>query len=285
MTLIGRKQFALTFQFSVINKDVVNCLHKIIAWSNLHFMKINPDKTEILLLCPASLNCEVVIKGVIFEEQCIRFSAEVKNVGVWLDQNLTMDKQVNQISSHCYKILKDIGRIKKCLEKIHLEKLVHAVISSRLDYCNSLYVNISKENLFKLQKVHNAAARLILGRKKRESATEALKMLHWLNVESRITFKILLLVFKVLRGQCSKNLHLQYKSFNGRPDDVLLLETPTYKTSYGKRIFDFNGSRLWNALPVAVRLEEDVEKFKKCVKTILFDGDGAFKRKAFKYVI
>ena len=162
---------------------------------------------------------------------------------------------------------------------------MHAVISSRLDYCNRLYVNISKENLFKLQKVQNAAARLILGRKKRESATEALKMLHWLNVESRITFKILLLVFKVLRGQCSKNLHLQYKSFNGRPDDVLLLETPTYKTSYGKRIFDFNGSRLWNALPVAVRLEEDIEKFKKCVKTILFEGDGAFKRKAFKYVI
>ena len=81
------------------------------------------------------------------------------------------------------------------------------------------------------------------------------------------------------------NLHLSYKSFNGRPDDVLLIETPNYKTAYGKRMFDYNGTRLWNALPAAVRLEEDVERFKKCVKTILFEGDGALKKKAFKYVI
>lgn len=191
----GRKQFALTFQFSVMNYEIVNCLHKIIAWSNGHFMKINPDKTEILLLCPPSLNREVIIQGVIFEDQCIRFSTVVKNVGVYLDKNLTMDKHINHISSHCYKLLKDIGRVKKCLHQSHLERLVHAVISSRLDYCNSLFVNLSRENIFKLQKVQNAAARLILGRRKRDSATEALKKLHWLNVESRITFKILLLVY------------------------------------------------------------------------------------------
>ena len=96
----GRRQFALTFQFSVINNDVVQCLHRIINWSNAHYMKINPDKTEILLLCPSSLNDEVIIKGVIFEDQCIRFSTEVKNVGVWLDRNLTMDKHVSQVVSH-----------------------------------------------------------------------------------------------------------------------------------------------------------------------------------------
>ena len=159
-------------------------------------MKINPDKTEILLLCPASLNKEVVIKGVIFEEQCIRFSNEVKNVGVWLDKNLTMDKHINQTVSHCYKILKDIGRIRKCLQQTHIERLIHAMISSRIDQNNSLYINISKENMYKLQKLQNAAAKLILGRRKRDSATEALKTLHWLNVDARITFKILLLVLR-----------------------------------------------------------------------------------------
>jgi hypothetical protein len=279
----GRKQFALTFQFSVINTDVVNCLHKIISWSHNHFMKINPDKTEILLLCPASLNKEVVIKGVIFEEQCIRFSNEVKNVGVWLDKNLTMDKHINQTVSHCYKILKDIGRIRKCLQQTHIERLIHAMISSRIDQNNSLYINISKENMYKLQKLQNAAAKLILGRRKRDSATEALKTLHWLNVDARITFKILLLVFKVLKGQCSQNIELQYKTFNGRSDDYLLLDTPNFKTSYGKRIFAYNGSRLWNALPVSVRMEDEVERFKKRVKTILFEGNDNLKKTAFKY--
>ena len=278
----GRKQFALTFQFNVLQNDIVHCLRQIITWSNSHFMKINPDKTEILLLCPSSLNKEVIIKGVIFDGQCIRFSSEVKNVGVYLDQNLNLNKHVNHIVSHTFKILKDVGRVRKCLQRNHIEKVLHAVISSRLDYCNSLFMNMSKQNLYKLQKVQNAAARLILGKRRRDSATLALKELHWLNVDARITFKILLIVFKILHGNCS-DLGLQYKSFNGRPNDYLLLETPNFKTAYGKRIFAYNGSRLWNTLPVHVRAEEDIERFKKSIKTILFEGNTDFKKKAYKY--
>ena len=279
----GRKQFALTFQFSVITQDIVDCLNEIVKWSNAHFMKINPDKTEILLLCPSSLNGEVIIRGVIYEEQCIRFSTEVKNVGVWLDKNLKMDKHVNHTTSHCYKILKDIGRISNCLEQSHLERIVHAVISSRLDNCNSLFMNISKENLFKFQKVQNAAARLVLGKRRRDSASQALKQLHWLNIDARITYKVLLLVYKILNGLCPQNFELQYKGFNGRPDDYLLLQTPTFKTMYGKRVFAYHGSRLWNALPVNIRAEDNFETFKKSVKTILFEGNEELKKRAFKY--
>ena len=158
----------------------------------------------------------------------------MKNVGVWIDKNLDMNKHVSNIVSHCYKILKDIGRIRKNLEKNHIENLVHAVISTRLDYCNSLLVNIDKENLNKLQKVQNSAARLVLGRGRRESARSAFRELHWLNIEARILFKVLLLVFKAIKGQCSDNLSFEFKTFNGRPDDFLLLKTPNFKTKYGK---------------------------------------------------
>ena len=253
----GRRSFALTFQFGTINNEVAKCMQEMIHWSNEFFMKINPDKTEIILLRPTSLNQNVIINGVFIEEQCIRFSNEVKNVGVWIDKNLSMTKHINIIVSHCYKILRDISRIKKYLLKEQLECLVHAVITSRLDYCNSLFINISKDNLHKLQKLQNAAARLVLGRRQRDSATKALKELHWLNVEKRIIFKILLLVHKVVRGQC--NMTISYKSFNGRPEDYLLLQTPCFKTNYGRRTFEYNGSRLWNALPVDMRMEENVE--------------------------
>ena len=236
-----------------------------------------------MLLRPASINKEVVINGIIFEGECIRFSNEVKNVGVWIDKNLTMDKHINFIVSHCYKILKDIGRIKKCLQKSHLEKIVHAVISSRLDYCNSLFANISKNNLCKLQKVQNSAAKLILGKRRRDSASSALRQLHWLNIESRITFKLLLIVHKVLRGRCSTNLSLEYKGFNGRPDDYLKLRTPNFKTVHGTRVFAFNGSRLWNTLPAHIRAEEDIDEFKRRIKTLLFDGHNRFKQIAYKY--
>ena len=279
----GRRSFALSFQFQVLKNVVPNCMQQIVRWSHAHFMCINPDKTEILLACPPSLNKEVLIKGILFQDQCIRFSDFVKNVGVWIDKNLDMNKHVSNIVSHCYKILKDIGRIRKNLEKNHIENLVHAVISTRLDYCNSLLVNIDKENLNKLQKVQNSAARLVLGRGRRESARSALRELHWLNVEARILFKVLLLVFKAIKGQCSDNLSFEFKNFNGRPDDFLLLKTPNFKTKYGKRVFEFSGSRLWNALPVELRMLEDVGTFKGKIKTLLFDGCEDLKNRAFKY--
>ena len=78
-------------------------------------------------------------------------------------------------------------------------------------------------------------------------------------------------------------MKLTYKSFNGRPDDYLKLETPNFNTKYGKRLFEYNGSRLWNALPLVVRMEEDIEKYKKHVKTILFAGHNELKRTAYKY--
>ena len=278
----GRKQFALTFQFQILKNDVPNCMNHIVNWSNAHFMKINPDKTELLLLRPASLNSEVLINGVFFGDQCIRFSPKVKNVGVILDQNLTMDQHVNGLVSHCYKTLKDIGRIKKYLQKHQLEQLVHSV-TSRLDSCNSILVNCGSHNIYKLQKVQNTAARLILSKRRRDSATAALRELHWLNIESRITFKILLLVHKVVRRKCPENLTLNYKTFNGRSDDLLKLEEPVFKTKYGKRLFVYNGPRLWNALPTELRMEEDTEKYKKGLKTLLFDGHEDLKRNAFKY--
>ena len=104
-----------------------------------------------------------------------------------------------------------------------------------------------------------------------------------MNVEARITFKVLLLVFKSIKGQCSDNLSFEFKNFNGRPDDFLLLKTPNFKTKHGKRIFAYSGSRLWNALPVDLRMVEDIETFKKRIKTLLFNGCDDLKKRAFKY--
>ena len=280
----GRKSFALKFQYQILKYDIVECMNLIIEWSNAHFMKINPDKTEILLLYPPSLSKEVIIKGVLFEDQCIRFSEVVKNVGVQIDKNLSMDNHVTNIVSHCYKILKDIGSIRKCLERKDLEELVHAVIASRLDYCNSLLMNVSQKNINKLQKLQNSAARLVLGKNRRFSGTSALSELHWLNVDARIVFKILLIVFKVVNGICSENIQLQVKHSMGRAGDDILLETPHYKTKFGRRIFDFNGSRLWNALPNYLRAEKDIDKFKKCLKTLLFKNCDQIKDRAYKFI-
>jgi hypothetical protein len=174
---------------------------------NYQFLKINPEKTELLLFYPKAMESKVIIRGtMINDKECVRFSDVVKNVGVWLDKNLELNYHINKIVSHSFKILKDIGRIRSVLSKKHTEMLVHAVITNRMDNCNSLFFNMNKSNLNKLQKIQNAAARIVVQKRKRQSISGDIRNLHWLRVESRIVFKILVLVFKSIldstRSQC-----------------------------------------------------------------------------------
>ena len=279
----GRKSFSFCYQYQVLKNDLSNCMNNITSWMSKQFLKINPEKTEMLLCYPDSLSDKVIIRGVIVGEQCIRFSDKVKNVGLWIDSNLTFDYHINKIVSHCHKLLKDISRVRSLLSTQHTEMLVHSVISCRLDYCNSMYFNIKKSNVKKLQKVQNAAARIVAQKRYRESISGTLKDLHWLRIESRVIFKLLLLTYKYIKGKCPPHFNFQYKSYNTHPNDYLMLKTISCKTKYGKRAFTYLAPRLWNALPVKIKTEENIQLFKSMVKTMLFSDTESFLRRAFLY--
>ena len=117
------------------------------------------------------------------------------------DSELSFDSQVTNVVQSCFGQLRQLTRISSFLSSTNLEKVVHAFISSRLDYCNALYSGISKGNIRRLQLIQNAAARLLTGTKSSEHISPTLAALHWLPVSFRMDFKILLLVFKTMNGQ------------------------------------------------------------------------------------
>ena len=90
--------------------------------------------------------------------------------------------------------------MKKYLDRDSLESVIHAFVSCRLDYCNSLLYGINKSHLDKLQRLKNCAARLVTGTHKYDHITPVLKELHWLPVRFRIHYTILLLCFKCFYG-------------------------------------------------------------------------------------
>ena len=125
-------------------------------------------------------------------------------------------------------------RINNYLSRENLLSLVHAFITSRLDYCNSLLYGVPKEHISKLQCVQNAAARLVMDIGKYSHITPALYDLHWLPIHTHIHFKILLLAFKVIHGQAptylSSLVSVKSKShYSLRSNCSTLLKPPTGK--------------------------------------------------------
>ena len=119
-------------------------------------------------------------------------SSQVRNLGCWLDSNLYMRDHNTNVCKAAFFYLHKIRRIKKYLSRDSLLTLVHAFITSRLDYCNALLYGLPNEQIAKLQRVRNAAARLIMDIGKYSHITPAPYELHWLPVQARIHFKILI---------------------------------------------------------------------------------------------
>ena len=108
---------------------------------------------------------------------------------------------------------------------------------------------------------------------KADCSKSLLNELHWLPIEVRIVYKVILIVFKVLNGQCS-SVNLTRKNTNLRNGTTMFLETPNFKTKYGKRIFEYSGSRYWNALLMEIKTIDNIDKFKKLLKTLFTEFDS-----------
>ena len=200
----------------------------------------------------------------------------VRNLGVTFDSNLKMDIQITKACQIAYYHLHNIMRIRKFLSQEATCTIIHAFITSQIDYCNSL-VNGLPENLIKkLQRVQNTAARLVFNLRKYDRITPALVTLHWLPVKYRIEFKTLLIVFKGLHGKAPTYIQemitpSKSKIYSIRSNEERVLKVPKFKhDTFGKRAFAVYGPLKWNCLPKEIRLCDEIEAFKRNLKTHLF---------------
>ena len=185
-----------------------------------------------------------------------------------------MNKHVDCTVQAAFFKLREISYYRRFLTMHSLKVLVHAYVTSRLDYCNSVLLGLPDNLLCKLQSVLNAAARLVTGTRKFDHITPILKYLHWLPIKQRIKYKTLLLVFKSLNNLAPSYLRnkLTLKSQNSlRSSNQKLLIIPKKRLkSYGDRSFSTAGPKFWNALPNDMRQMTSLEPFKSRLKTYLF---------------
>ena len=156
-----------------------------------------------------------------------------------------------------------------------LEMIIHAFVSSRLDYCNSLFTCLNKASLDRLQLIQNSAARLLTRSNRRCHITPVLASLHWLPIAFRVQFKVLVITYRAMNGQAppyiSDMLEWYVPSRTLRSANQGLLDTPhTNYVTKGDRAFQAVAPNLWNALPKDLRFAASVGIFKNHLKTLLF---------------
>ena len=139
----------------------------------------------------------------------------------------------SKVASSCFYYIYNIRRIRKYLSREVCETLVNSLITSRLDYCNSLLYGCPSSLLARLQRVQNSAARLVYNVSCTFSSSPLLINLHWLPVKHRILLKILLITYKAIHSLAPDYIIqlIQVKSSNRtlRSSNAILLEHPYYQ--------------------------------------------------------
>ena len=261
-------------EYSDTIKRITLCLEEIKIWMFSNFLKLNVNKTKVLLIgSPTNTHfyrkININYDGVPIDNPPEGY---VKTLGVLLDKNLSMEQQVNQICKACYFHLRNLGRIRHYLDIDLKILLVKSYVLSKIDYCNIILANINAALLKKLERVQNASIRFIYNLKKNVHISQYLKLAHFLPVKHRIEYKLCFMAFKILNGCAPDYLNdmitLQAPQHQNlrRNFDRYRLEIPkNYKTISHKM------SILWNNLPYSLRCCTELKKFKKDLKTYFFN--------------
>ena len=254
--------------------SMTSCLHDIQEWMAANFLKFNSQKTKFLIICSPQLRNKFHIPNMQVGDAQVVPCSDARNLGVLFDQHMTFEKHVSHICQTSYAHLRRIATIRRMLTNQAAEQLIHAFITSRLDFCNSLLSGLSNNTLRRLQLVQNAAARLLTGHKKSTHITPIFQALHWLPIQYRIQYKIILLTFKALHGSAPDYLQslLQVRSSRSglRSSGKSLFVPRTRLSSYGDRAFSSAAPRLWNSLPVDLRETHNPTLFAQRLKTHLY---------------
>ena len=251
------------------------CIREIRDWMRRNFLKLNDEKTEFLVMGSSHQLQQLTNTAIWIGDETVTASSSARNIGAIFDDKVSMKEHVQYICKSCYYHLRNIGKVRHCLTQGATETLVHAFIASKLDHMNGLLSGIPDCLLGRLQRIQNNAARIVTKSKRRDHITPVLMRLHWLPVEKRVQYKILLTTFKALHGLAPGyvcDLIRPYQPPRAlRSLDLHLLHQPRSRTkTYGDRSFMVCSPYLWNKMPLHLRQQHELESFKTDLKTFLY---------------
>jgi hypothetical protein len=270
-------QLFISFKHSGLQKsikstqDVSNIVKR---WFMENGLQLNPDKSEVILLGTRQRLATIDLPSVSIAGSPINLVNKIKSLGLTIDDALTFDQHVRNISKSSYSNIRALRQIRSALTQETARSVASAIVSTRLDYCNSLLYKTTAKNISKLQRIQNSLARVVTGHRKHEHIKPILKKLHWLPIKQRIVYKINCLTFKAKTINQPPYLaellapHKSTRTLRSSNQDKLL--EPYTRTKISSRAFSVSGPSNWNSLPEIVQKSCSVTQFRNQLKTFLF---------------
>jgi hypothetical protein len=250
------------------------CINEVQQWMLVNKLKLNQDKTEFIIIASSHHHHLLQNTDLLLDNDTIRPSSSVRNLGVVFDKCMSMTDHVTAISKSVNYHLRNLNKIRRYIDTDTCHAAVRSLVSSRLDYCNSLLNGITVKNMNRLQCLQNKAARLVFMLPKRTHTSPLLRELHWLRIPQRVQYKTLTLVYKAIHDEAPKYisdmLHVRESSYNFRSSCRIMFNVPLTKKRVGDSAFNYIAPKLWNSIPHMLANLASRNQFKKKLKTHLF---------------
>jgi len=194
-----------------------------------NLLTLNSSKTEFLLTGLKKQLDKI-------HNSTLNTTHSARNLGFVFDEYLTFSDQISTISKACYYRIRQLRCIRPYLDSTTACTMATSTVHSKLDYCNSLYYNLPKSQItrLQLQLIQNSLARAVVKAPKSCHITPVLRSLHWLKITERIKYKLLSLTYKVLTATQPPYLHhlisVQPPRSN-RSSSLVTLDRPPTSTS------------------------------------------------------
>ena len=257
------------------------CVSDIREWMNQNMLKLNDDKTEIIVFTSKNKQDFYNDLSITIGDTVVDCSSQVRELGVIFDRVISLRQHVSYTSITCRFHLRNISRIRKYIQQDIRVVLIKSLVMSRLDYSNGLLYGLPKCTVSGLQAIQNSAARIVTQERLRDHdpMSRALMELHWLPVDKRIEYKLLLYMHNTLYGLVPGYLCELVEPYTPRrvlrsAESNLLTVPPEKPVKYGPRSFVRASANLWHSLrgkrPAWLKNSPTVESFKINLKTYLF---------------
>ena len=134
-------------------EELESCIQDVQIWMRTNLLRLNDDKTEFLIIGTPQQLVKVRTTSIKIGTDQIQCSESARNLGYFYDSTMKSCNHINKLSSMLYITIKRISRIRYTIDLDTTKTLVQALVTMKLDYCNSLMLGTPGHNISKLQHI------------------------------------------------------------------------------------------------------------------------------------